>query len=244
MLLILMYHRVHGRGITPHALRTHLSYIRDHHAVVLPGDPLPQGELSVCLSFDDATVDFYHELYPRLHELDMRALVALPTAFIQESTNLPMQTRLAAQDQAVMHGDYSTEGCPLCTWKELREMQASGRVHCASHSHNHANMGQAETDVETELSTSARLMEEQLGKKPDSFVYPYGATNRTVQQQVHRHYRYAMRIGSAMNRGWDDKGGLLYRVDAEDFWPQGKVWSFGDAVKYRLKYFGNRLRGK
>ncbi len=244
MLLILMYHRVHGRGATPDALRTHLKYIRDHHPVVFPGEALPRGKLSICLTFDDATVDFYHELYPLLHELDLRALVAIPTTFIQASTDLPMATRLKAQDRTAMSGDYSSDGCPLCTWEELKEMQASGRVHCASHSHTHANMADAETDVEGELLNSSRLMTQELGETPVSFVYPYGATNRGVQRQVRQQYRYAMRIGSAMNRGWDDNGGLLYRVDAEAFWPQGKVWSFGDSVRYRLKYLGNRLRGK
>jgi peptidoglycan/xylan/chitin deacetylase (PgdA/CDA1 family) len=212
--------------------------------VLLPGDPLPAGELSVCLSFDDATVDFYQELYPLLQDLDLRALVALPTAFIPDRTDLPMTTRLAAQERTARSGDYSSAGCPLCTWEELREMQAGGRVHCASHSHSHADMARPETDLEGELLTSSQLMERQLQRRPVSFVYPYGATNRAVQQAVGRHYRYAMRIGSAMNRGWDDNGGLLYRVDAEAFWPRGRVWSFADAVRYRLKYLGNRVRGK
>jgi hypothetical protein len=53
-----------------------------------------------------------------------------------------------------------------------------------------------------------------------------------------------MRIGSALNPGWNSNGGLLYRVNAEHFWPQGKVWSFGELVKYRLKYLSNRLRNK
>ena len=244
MLLILMYHRVHGVAARPDALRTHLRYLRDHHPVLLPGESLPSGELSVCLTFDDATVDFYHELYPLLDELDLHALVALPTAYILPSTDLPMETRLMAQNRANMQSDYSTDGCPLCTWEELREMQAGGRVQCASHSHSHANMGHADTDVAGELTTSARLMEEQLGEAPNCFVFPYGGTSRAAQAQTLQHYRYAMRIGTAMNRGWDNNGGLLYRVDAEAFWPQGKVWSFGDGVRYRLKYLGNRVRGK
>jgi len=244
MLLILMYHRVHGRAVMAGALRTHLNYIRDHHPVVLPGDELPRGELSVCLSFDDATVDFRHQVYPLLQELDTRALVALPSRFIEVATNLPLETRLAAQDRAVMVGDYSTDGCPLCTWEELREMQDSGRVRCASHSHNHANMTDPATDVAGEIELSTQSMLRHLGRAPETFVYPYGASNRWVQGELSRRFRYAMRIGSAMNRGWDDNGGLLYRVDAENFWPGGGVWSLSDALRYRLKYLGNRLRGK
>ena len=61
---------------------------------------------------------------------------------------------------------------------------------------------------------------------------------------MRRHFRYAMRIGSAINRHWDGSAGLLYRVDAEHFWPAGRVWSFTDAVRWRLSYLGNRLRGR
>lgn len=244
MLLILMYHRVHGIGRVAHALRTHLSYLRDHHPLVLPGDPLPKGELSVCLTFDDATVDFYQQLHPLLEQLDAKALVAVPTAYIEADTGVPMQARLRAQGSAAMSGNYAVSDSPLCTWTELRALQAGGRVQCASHSHNHANMTAPDIDIDAELNRSADLIASQLGQPPSTFVYPYGRSSRAVQARVRRHYRYAMRIGSAVNRGWDDNGGLLYRVDAEHFWPDGKTWSFMDAVTYRLKYLGNRIRGK
>ena len=155
-----------------------------------------------------------------------------------------MAARLAAQASAVMEEDYAVADSPLCSWEELRQMQAGGRVACASHSHNHVNMIDPQIDVEAELALSGQALKEKLGRQPDTFVYPFGRTNRQVQRQVHRRFHYAMRIGSAMNRGWGDNGGLLYRVDAEHFWPRGKVWSYTDAVKYRLKYLGNRLRGK
>jgi peptidoglycan/xylan/chitin deacetylase (PgdA/CDA1 family) len=244
MLLILMYHRVHDRGLSEDALRCHLGYIRDHHPVVLPGDSLPKGELSVCLTFDDATVDFYHEVYPLLQELDCRALVALPTAYIDETTALPMDVRLNAQQKNVMKNRYRTDGCPLCTWKELREMQESGRVLTASHGHSHRSMIDAETDVEAELTKSYEAIEHHLGDKPSSFVFPFGTSNDTVRARALERYSYAMRIGTAMNVSWDDNGGFLYRVDAESFWPQGKVWSLTQSIMYRVKYLSKRIRGK
>ncbi len=244
MLLILMYHRVHGRALGPDALRAHIRRIRDRYPLVLPGEPLPRGRLSLCLSFDDATVDFYHVVYPLLQALDCKALIAVPTRYIQPDTDLPMAYRLAAQDQAGMSGDYATNGCPLCTWTELRTMQDSGLVACASHSHSHADLAAPGTDVVSELGRSAELMEQHLGRRPDTFVFPYGGCSRQVRRAVTRYYSYAMRIGSSMNLGWDDNGGLLYRVDAENYWPQGNLWSDSDAFRWRFKYFVNRLRGK
>lgn len=243
MLLVLMYHRVH-RVAGANVLREHLHALRDCYPLVLPGDPLPQNRLSVCLSFDDATVDFYHEVYPLLQELCCKALVAVPTRYIQPDSDLSMARRLSAQGEASMDGDYSNAGCPLCTWAELRIMQESGLVNCASHSHSHTNLADPETDVISELRRSADLMEQQLGRRPDTFVYPYGGSNRLVQQEAASIYPHTMRIGSAVNRGWNNRGGLLYRVDAEHFWPRGKLWTNYDMLRWRLKYFANRLRGK
>lgn len=241
MLLILMYHRVHGVGVSTDAFRQHMKLIHDYYPVVLPGEPLPSGEISVCLTFDDATADFCHEVFPLLEELDSKALVAVPSGYIETTTDTPVEQRLAAQRIAAMSGSYAVEESPLCTWEELRTLQDSGRVVCASHSHTHACMVDAQTDVNSELRLSRDTMEDHLGAAPDAFVYPYGRSNRRVQKTVAENYRYAMRIGTAMNLGWSN---LLYRVDAEAFWPQGKVWSQRDALKYRLKYLGNRLRGR
>jgi peptidoglycan/xylan/chitin deacetylase (PgdA/CDA1 family) len=244
MLLILMYHRVHGRGQSLDALETHLRYLADHHPIVLPGEALAKSELSVCLTFDDATADFFYCVFPLLQRLNIKALVAVPTQYIEHSSRIDRQQRLAAQQGAAMRGGYAVAGSPLCTWQELREMQSAGLVSCASHSHSHVDMTLPGADVEHELSQSARLLQTQLGTPPNTFVYPYGRSRRDVQQRTARHYRYSMRIGSAMNRNWDANDGLLYRVDAEHFWPHGGIWSFGDSIKFRLKYLANRVRGK
>jgi len=244
MLLILMYHRVHEAGRIPDALDVHLRYLRDHHPLVLPGDALLHGSVNVCLTFDDATVDFRSQVFPLLETLDCRALVAVPTGYILANTGDSLDRRLAAQQAVVMGGGYSTMGSPLCTWQELHEMQDSGRVLCASHSHSHADMSAPDTDVRGELARSSAALRQHLGQAPSTFVYPYGRTRRDIQAQVGRRFRYAMRIGSAVNTDWSGNGGLLYRVDAEHFWPEGKVWSFTDAMRWQIKYLANRLRGK
>jgi len=244
MLLILMYHRVHGAGRVPNALSTHLRYLRDHHPLVLPGDALTHGSVNVCLTFDDATVDFRYQVFPLLEALAGRALVAVPTGCIAANTQGSLDSRLAAQQAAAMSGGYAVTGSPLCSWQELHEMQGGGRVLCASHSHSHADMSAPDTDVERELELSSAALRHHLGQAPSTFVYPYGRTRRDIQARVGRRFRYAMRIGSAINVDWSGNGGLLYRVDAEHFWPDGKVWSFTDAVRWRLKYLANRLRGK
>jgi peptidoglycan/xylan/chitin deacetylase (PgdA/CDA1 family) len=146
--------------------------------VVWPGDPLPRGELSVCLTFDDASVDFFQEVYPLLDELDTKAIVAVPTHYIEADTETPMQARLVAQSAVLMSGEYACAGSPLCTWAELKLMHASGRVQCASHSHSHADLCAPRPDFDTELGLSRRLLAENLETAPQSFVFPYGNTRR------------------------------------------------------------------
>jgi peptidoglycan/xylan/chitin deacetylase (PgdA/CDA1 family) len=209
--------------------------------LVLPGEPLAPGRLNICLTFDDATADFRHQVYPLLQALDGRALVAVPTAYVEESTAASLETRLAAQGTVAMGGDYAVPGSPLCTWAELREMQDSGRVTCAAHGHRHLDMARPEADVTLELALSAAALERHLGRPPDTFVYPFGRSTRAVQRRVAERFPFAMRIGGAVNAGWAP---LLYRVDAERFWPDGALWSSADALRWRLKYLANRVRGR
>lgn len=244
MLLILMYHRVHGMGGGQIALCQHLRSLVTRYPVVLPGQRLEEGKLSVCLTFDDATVDFYHLVYPILQELELTAVVGVPTAFIEQHTTLNMDARLDLQSLHVMGAGYSASDGALCTWTELAEMQASGRVCCAGHGHHHESMADGETDVDAEVDQSFETLERKLGVQPDTFIFPYGSVNLRALQAVGRRFRYAMRIGGAVNRGWGNPGEFLYRVDAEHFWPQGRLWTFRSMLFWRLKWGVNRMRGK
>lgn len=244
MLLVLMYHRVHGVGGGQSALRHHLRSIATRYPVVLPGQQLEEEKLSVCLTFDDATVDFYQFVYPVLQELKLAAVVAVPTAFIEQNTALSMLERLDRQSLHVMGASYSTSDGALCTWTELAEMQASGRVCCASHGHNHASMTDGGTDVHAEVEQSFQTLEEKLGVQPDTFIFPYGAADRRALQAVQQRFSNAMRIGGAVNKNWGRPGEFVYRVDAEHFWPQGRLWTLPSMLLWRLKWAVNRSRGK
>jgi peptidoglycan/xylan/chitin deacetylase (PgdA/CDA1 family) len=244
MLLILMYHRIHLVGGGPSGLQRHLRSLLGRYPVVLPGEPLEAKKLSVCLTFDDATVDFYHLVYPLLEELKLTALVGVPTAFIEDETSLSMEERLDRQSRHVMGQSYWGSDGALCTWMELAEMQASGRVRCAAHGHYHSSMTDGDTNLDEEADRSLQTLERQLGAEPDTFIFPYGAADRRALQAVGRRFRYAMRIGGAVNRAWGKPGDFLYRVDAEHFWPQGRLWTLRDMLLWRLKWGVNRLRGK
>ena len=193
--MILMYHRI-GRG--SHAnplgvLKEHFQYIKHRYPVVIPGDPLRKG-LNVCLTFDDATADFYTDVYPLLKSLNLPALLAVPVNLI------------------------GTPG--YCTWDQLREMK---EVEIASHSMNHVDLRWV--DYEMEIIDSKIELEKQLSRKINTFVYPYGRYSRPIVKLVHQHYKYSMRIGSAINWKWAP---FLYRVNGDNLLsydaPFKKLW--------------------
>ena len=111
---------------------------------LLPGDPLPKG-VSYCLTFDDATDDFYRVIYPLLQKHAQRALLAVPTALV------------------------GTPG--FCTWEELIEMERSGLITCASHTVHHTAL----QTPSSEIVESKRILSDALGRHSYEFAYLYGA---------------------------------------------------------------------
>ena len=64
-------------------------------------------------------------------------LLAVPTLYIIESTNISDEERLSVPYFEAMKGDVYREKVPFCTWEELKEMVNSGHVELASHGHEH-----------------------------------------------------------------------------------------------------------
>ena len=214
MLIALLYHKIgSGKyGNSLEVLEAHFEWIASHFSSVLPGDPLLGP--SVCLTFDDAYFDFYHHIFPLLKTYRLKALLAVPTAYILNDTSLSPQNRL---EEGL---SFLTEKLPhpspaLCTWKELCEMAHSPFVQIASHSVSHQAMTSIGVDVNRELSLSKRILEKKLGIPISSFVYPFGKWNQTVHAIARKQYRYLFRIGNAANISWSNAKQLLYRIHAD-----------------------------
>ncbi len=241
----LMYHRVDEIGARRQAdlFERHLQQIVSAYPIVLPGDPLT-APLSVYLTFDDAYADFYSVVYPLLKAWRIKALLAVPTAYIIEDTHLPMAQRLQIPYPHGMEGRVYQDQVPFCTWTELREMVASGCVEIASHGHTHANMRASKVDFEQEVVVSKRILEQQLGLEVQHFVYPYGKWNAQVHRRIQPHYAYIHRIGHALNSSWKHPRQLYYRVDAEAFWTQSRPIRAQDLARWGRQYAWNRFWGR
>jgi peptidoglycan/xylan/chitin deacetylase (PgdA/CDA1 family) len=246
MLLVLLYHRING---AKHSNRldifsAHLRFLAERYPIVLPGDPLPPGKTAVCLTFDDAYFDFYHYVFPLLSELKIRALLGVPVKYIVESTTLDSSMRLSVPyDEAMANGVYAKK-VPFCTWDEILKMAASGFVGIASHSYSHRNLTDQDADLEEEIVGSKALLEERLSQKVTTFVYPFGKMNMKVHSLVTRHYSYAMRIGSALNKDWNNSQRLIYRVNGDQLSNPLQPLKKINLSRYLFKYVMNTIRGK
>lgn len=147
---------------------------------------------AVLLTFDDGLRSVYTHAFPLLRSYGYPALVAVVTSWL----DLPA-------GQQVDYGPRPFTGDDFLTWQQLREMQASGLIEVASHSHDlhHGVTANPQGNVtpaaitrvyqpqtqryETEagyrariaddLGTSAAAIERQLGVRPRAIVWPYAA---------------------------------------------------------------------
>jgi peptidoglycan/xylan/chitin deacetylase (PgdA/CDA1 family) len=213
MLIILLYHRafVSRYGNSPEVLRKHFHYLSNNYPITLPLEPLIPNKINICISFDDATFDFYHVVYPLLKEFNLRALLAVPAAYIAEDNLHPPEERLSS----IVEFSSTAQPAPLsfCSFKELKEMVDSSHVQIASHGMTHVDLSRQDVDLKFELESSKKLLETALQISIDTFVFPYGKYNKQILIDARKIYKAVLRIGSGLNFSWKDP--LLLRVNAD-----------------------------
>jgi poly-beta-1,6-N-acetyl-D-glucosamine N-deacetylase len=152
---------------------------------------------AVLLTFDDGFVSFYNEIFPLLQRFNYPAVFALVTSWQEypAGSMLPYENALRPRDD-------------FLSSQQIREIQASGLVEFASHSHaghtgvqaNPQGNNQAflvtrryDPDLEryeseseyrqrihADLSTSHRILTELTGVAPSALVWPYGEYSDTA----------------------------------------------------------------
>jgi biofilm PGA synthesis lipoprotein PgaB len=143
---------------------------------------------AVLITFDDGFRSVYTHVYPLLRLFNYPAVISVVTAWIDGDVPPP------ADDPTLANHEF-------LTWDEIREMQASGLVEIASHSHDlHHGLlanpqgneqpaakarryldGRYETAeeyavrVRADLDRSAVIIEQHTGRRPRVMTWPYGA---------------------------------------------------------------------
>ncbi|MBI2428131.1 MAG: polysaccharide deacetylase family protein [Ignavibacteriales bacterium] len=167
--------------------------------------------MNVCLTFDDAGVDFYYYVYPIIQAYQLKVLLAVPAGRIQDDTSASREQRLSFSPLTPIHERHPDH---FCTWKELQEMSATGSVRVASHGMTHRNL--LTTDkYEEELRESKRLIEQKLRTDVSSLVFPYGMFNLHILTTARAEYRHLFAVGAVNNGSWNGIDGIIYRIPCD-----------------------------
>jgi peptidoglycan/xylan/chitin deacetylase (PgdA/CDA1 family) len=207
---ILMYHsiskniEVYKRAYyhtctAPQVFREHLGLLaRNGYKTISLGEAVRKlqantqtTEKLVALTFDDGFEDFYTEAFPILSALGYTATVFLPTAYIG---NTPRKFN----------------GTTCLTWSQVRELQQAG-IGFGSHTVTHPQLRAVGPDqLRDELQHSKWRIEEAVGKRVESFSYPYAfpETDRFFVQQLH-----GVLAGTGYNNGVSTIIGMARRTD-------------------------------
>lgn len=207
---VLCYHEVVDTGEAPFApdamtitvreLAGHFSWLQEHgYTAVSLDQVLAAGagkarlpDKPVLLTFDDGYVSFHSRVLPLLKLFNYPAVLALVGSWMEE-----------APAGSVAYGASPVARGKFLTWEQVRELQDSGLVEIASHSHDlhkgiagnpQGNLQPAATTrnydaasggyedearyqarVLGDLRKSAELIEQRTGRRPRALVWPYGS---------------------------------------------------------------------
>lgn len=190
-------------GVNLAAFIKQLEFMRDYGCNFVSADDILNASKedkalppkAVLLTFDDAYMSFYKNVFPILKLYGYPCVLAVVSSWID---NPP-------EDPEYKHG--------LMTWKEIKELADSGTVEIASHSYNSHQAFQTNPQGNTapalitkiydqiagnyedaesyhdrlykDFEKSSKILEEKTGKEPRVMVWPYGryTTAAIIQSQ-------------------------------------------------------------
>lgn len=109
----------------------------------------------IVLTFDDGYVDFYFNAWPILRKYNFHAVSFIPTGLVGKTYYM--------------------------SWDQIKEINNSGLVSFAAHTVSHAYLPSLSySNIQSELATSKKTLEQQLGTRVNFVAYPYGASDTNV----------------------------------------------------------------
>ena len=152
---------------------------------------------AVLLSFDDGYETMYNVVFPLLKAYNYPAVFAPVTGWLDTPA-----------DQKIAYADKMLDRSVFATWSQVKEMEQSGLVEVASHTHNLHNginanpsggqlpaviapeykNGKYETEdayknrLKSDFTRSVQTLVNHIGKKPRVMVWPYGQFNDVAVQ--------------------------------------------------------------
>lgn len=194
MLIILAWHQIHNspHAISPKKFKEQLLFLKKNFEIIEEVNQSHK-DLSILLTFDDATIDFYTHAFPILQELDLPATLAVPTNWILNSATYSVQQRINLLKSANPFQNKEA----FCDVEELKILLNSELINLAAHGHDHLNL--KKNPRAEEIWKPKGFFKDHLNYEPDTFIFPYGATHKSLLPLLEKEYKYLMRIGTASN---------------------------------------------
>ncbi|MEQ8175072.1 MAG: polysaccharide deacetylase family protein [Syntrophomonadaceae bacterium] len=174
---ILMYHKVNPYSASslyrlwPEDFEWQMQYLKDngYHTVSI-NDVLDQFEKHkklpdkpVVITLDDGYRDNYLYAFPILKKYGFTATFYITTDYVAEP---------------------GSEGT-FMTWDEIKELDKAGMT-IGCHTLNHCWLTRVSwEEAWRQVGDSKTILEDYLGKKVDTFAYPYGARNKWVTEVIY-----------------------------------------------------------
>lgn len=133
----------------------------------------------VVLTFDDGYADTFSVAFP-----------------LMEEKGIPFTVYLATNQLETGPATLRDPAAPL-SWDQVNTMVSSGLCTVGAHTHSHQDLRSVTLEqVEEELGTSDRIIQERTGIVPRHFAYPWGYWSKTADGPVRARYQSAVLGGS------------------------------------------------
>lgn len=176
---ILMYHYINDEepsrsrlGVSPATFERQMRFLRERKYNVIPLEELAdlirnKREIppkTAAITFDDGYLDNYTQAFPVLKKYN------LPATFFVVINRI---------GKHLGNDDYMS-------WAQIKDLSESGLITIGSHSMNHPNLSEIESEqeMESEILESKNILEERLGRKVNLFSYPFGGINHLARSIV------------------------------------------------------------
>lgn len=231
--MILAYHRVNPQHkkdaltVLPENLKIQTNYLlkRDFNPVSLgvhAGEKLyGKGQRMFCATFDDGFADNLWHAFPILNALGVRPLIFLTAGYIGTSKTLPRYRQNTQYDR-------------FLTWPEIKNMVEEG-AEFGSHALTHSRLAALKkAQMESEVFSSKKMIEDRTGKEVSFFCYPYGDFNNKVIEAVQK----AGYKGAVVTKGEKKIEASQYTI------PRTGIYGHNSFLAFRIKIWRDYLTGK
>lgn len=239
MRAILTYHSIDESGspisVGREVFRAHVRWLASGAVRVLPiADLVARGDDgdAVALTFDDGFQNFADEAAPLLADAGLPATVFVVPEHVG-----------GENDWGGRHAP-GIPALPLMDWSTLGTVAAQ-RVALGAHTRRHRDLTQVRgASLEDEVAGCVERMAAELGCRPTSFAYPYGAVDAAAATVVRDVYTHACTTELRPLRHDDDRAHLP-RLDMFYFREPGQLEGWGSAAfrsRLWLRAQGRRVK--